>query len=52
MATLEEENDWEHLNQTNWHGLGLTDPIKNVEVRPSDQKNISAQQQHMTIQLG
>lgn len=28
----EEENDWEHLNRTNWRGLGLADPIKTVEV--------------------
>jgi len=27
-----EENEWEQLNRTNWKGLGLTDPIKNVEV--------------------
>lgn len=30
----EEENEWEHLNRTNWRGLGLTDSIKSVEVRP------------------
>ncbi|KAG1740148.1 beta and beta-prime subunits of DNA dependent RNA-polymerase [Suillus paluster] len=27
----EEENDWEHLNRTNWRGLGLADPIKRIE---------------------
>lgn len=32
MATGEEESDWEHLNRTNWRGLGLADPIKTVEV--------------------
>ncbi|KAG1774746.1 beta and beta-prime subunits of DNA dependent RNA-polymerase [Suillus placidus] len=32
MATIvEEENDWEHANHTNWRGLGLADPIKKVE---------------------
>ncbi|KAG1791027.1 uncharacterized protein HD556DRAFT_1433056 [Suillus plorans] len=32
MATIvEEENDWEHANRTNWRGLGLADPIKRVE---------------------
>jgi len=30
----EDENEWEALNRTNWRGLGLTDPIKSVEVRP------------------
>lgn len=33
MADLNEgESEWDHLNRTNWHGLGLTDPIKSVEV--------------------
>ncbi|KAG6907719.1 DNA-directed RNA polymerase III subunit [Tephrocybe rancida] len=27
----EDENDWEQINAKNWRGLGLTDPIKNVE---------------------
>ncbi|KAG2093034.1 hypothetical protein BD769DRAFT_1520741 [Suillus cothurnatus] len=32
MATIgEEENDWEHINRTDWRGLGLADPIKRVE---------------------
>ncbi|EGO02842.1 hypothetical protein SERLA73DRAFT_84701 [Serpula lacrymans var. lacrymans S7.3] len=32
MANLGEEvNEWEHLNRTNWRGLGLVDPIKSVE---------------------
>lgn len=26
----EDENDWDH--GANWRGLGLTEPIKNVEV--------------------
>ncbi|KAG6374064.1 beta and beta-prime subunits of DNA dependent RNA-polymerase [Boletus reticuloceps] len=26
-----EDEEWQHLNRTNWHGLGLADPIKNVE---------------------
>lgn len=29
----EEENDWDKLNRTSWKGLGLTDPVKSVEVR-------------------
>ena len=33
MDLPDEESEWEHLNRTNWHGLGLTDPVKNVEVR-------------------
>ena len=34
MATLgEEESEWDHLNKTDWRGLGLTDPIKDVQVR-------------------
>lgn len=34
MADLDEaDNEWEQLNRTNWRGLGLTDPIKSVEVR-------------------
>lgn len=33
MAGNGDENDWDHLNQANWRGLGLTDPIKSVEVR-------------------
>ena len=28
-----EDEEWQHLNHTNWRGLGLADPIKNVEVR-------------------
>jgi hypothetical protein len=28
----EEENEWDQLNKTSWNGLGLTDPVKNVEV--------------------
>jgi hypothetical protein len=36
MAEPENEgNQWDHLNNLNWRGLGLTDPIKNVEVRPA-----------------
>lgn len=31
-ALVDEESDWEQLNRTNWRGLGLTDPIKSVEV--------------------
>lgn len=27
-----EDAEWEELNRTNWKGLGLTDPIKNIEV--------------------
>jgi hypothetical protein len=35
MADLnDEESEWDHLNRTNWRGLGLTDPIKSVEVGP------------------
>lgn len=26
------DDEWDHLNRTNWRGLGLTDPIKSVEV--------------------
>lgn len=34
--TVEPDNEeWQHLNSTNWRGLGLSDPIENVEVRPS-----------------
>jgi hypothetical protein len=33
MADLhDEESEWDHLNRANWRGLGLTDPIKSVEV--------------------
>lgn len=33
MATLEEiEEEWARIGQSNWRGLGLTDPIKSVEV--------------------
>jgi hypothetical protein len=32
FAMDEDENEWEALNRTNWRGLGLTDPIKGVEV--------------------
>jgi len=28
-----EDTEWEQLNRANWKGLGLTDPIKTVEVR-------------------
>lgn len=31
MTVSEEREDWD--NGTNWRGLGLTDPIKSVEVR-------------------
>ena len=33
MVLDPEDEDWQHLNRTNWRGLGLADPIKNVEVR-------------------
>ena len=34
MATLgKEESNWDYINKTDWRGLGLTDPIKNVQVR-------------------
>lgn len=29
----EDESEWEQINAKNWRGLGLTDPIKSVEVR-------------------
>lgn len=28
----DDEQDWEEDSQPNWRGLGLTDPIKSVEV--------------------
>lgn len=27
-----DEDDWDEVERSNWRGLGLTDPIKNVEV--------------------
>lgn len=30
-----EDSQWDQLNRTEWRGLGLTDPIKSIEVRPS-----------------
>jgi hypothetical protein len=33
MDPAEEESEWNQITGANWHGLGLTDPIKNVEVR-------------------
>jgi DNA-directed RNA polymerase III subunit RPC2 len=33
MGTLDEDSsEWDQSNRTNWRGLGLTDPIKHVEV--------------------
>lgn len=32
----EEEQQWEQGNLSHWRGLGLTDPIKRVEVRRSN----------------
>lgn len=32
MAETNDHDEWSQLNQTDWRGLGLTDPIKNVEV--------------------
>ena len=32
---MTEDEEWQHLSRTNWRGLGLADPIKNVEVRSS-----------------
>jgi hypothetical protein len=26
------DEDWTRMNDTRWRGLGLTDPIKNIEV--------------------
>ena len=26
------EDEWDDYDRTNWRGLGLTDPVKNVEV--------------------
>ncbi|KAJ6476252.1 hypothetical protein C8R45DRAFT_1009358 [Mycena sanguinolenta] len=31
MDLAEEESEWNQITGANWHGLGLTDPIKNVE---------------------
>ncbi|KAJ7805846.1 hypothetical protein B0H13DRAFT_2156432 [Mycena leptocephala] len=31
MDLPEEESEWNQITGANWHGLGLTDPIKNVE---------------------
>lgn len=31
-AMEEDEGDWDQLQQPNWLGLGLTDPIKSVDV--------------------
>ena len=33
MVLDPEDEEWQHSNRTNWRGLGLADPIKNVEVR-------------------
>jgi hypothetical protein len=33
MDPAEEESEWNQITGAHWHGLGLTDPIKNVEVR-------------------
>lgn len=44
MDVNDDESEWDHLNRTHWRGLGLTDPIKSVEVRPfscSDHPNDS-----------
>src|SRR5690348_5739178 len=32
-APSEQDDEWDQVARTNWHGLRLTDPIKNVEVR-------------------
>ena len=32
MMDIDQESEWDHLNRTNWRGLGLTDPIKSIEV--------------------
>lgn len=34
MASIEGDQEWEEFGQPNWRGLGLTEPIKNVEVCP------------------
>ncbi|KAG9311079.1 beta and beta-prime subunits of DNA dependent RNA-polymerase [Chiua virens] len=31
MAVDAGDDEWHHLNLTNWRGLGLADPIKNIE---------------------
>ncbi|KAF8183789.1 hypothetical protein K438DRAFT_1838592 [Mycena galopus ATCC 62051] len=31
MDLAEEESEWNQITGANWHGLGLTDPIKSVE---------------------
>jgi len=30
------EEEWVQMNDTRWRGLGLTDPIKNIEVKLDD----------------
>lgn len=35
MELPDDESEWNQITGANWHGLGLTDPIKSVEVRPS-----------------
>ena len=30
--SVELDEDWDHLDKPSWKGLGLTDPVKTVEV--------------------
>ena len=30
------DEEWMQMNDTRWRGLGLTDPIKNIEVSTDD----------------
>ena len=32
MSQHNDEDEWNQLNRTDWRGLGLTDPIKDIEV--------------------
>ena len=34
MAANAEEDDWDSEAQPHWRGIGISDPIKAVEVRP------------------
>jgi DNA-directed RNA polymerase III subunit RPC2 len=31
LEDAEMDDEWEQPNRTQWRGLGLTDPVKNVE---------------------
>jgi len=52
LEDVDMQDSWEDTNQTQWRGLGLTDPVKNVEVRPNQPQVVSHSVNGLFIRTG